>query len=236
MTNGLDAHKEKGSAARQSGQSLAEYGLILALVAIVALAVLIVLGNQTGLGIKRALDGFKGEAAASFSELFDDEPSLEWQQIWGSWAIENGRFSSSDRWSKAVTAVPGSDYTFSMNLQTTNSAGSNIWDVSRVLFRFQDTNNYYAVVPKTNGILELAKMQDGRWHSWLAYANTGADPMQSQNYQVTVIGERIQVWQNGVLTIDYSDPAPIPDGGIGVGNDWSEGAFDNVEITMEEQP
>ncbi|RMG71867.1 MAG: DUF1080 domain-containing protein [Chloroflexi bacterium] len=232
----LSAVNRKRNRFAQSGQGLTEYALLLALVAVVVIAALTLLGDSTALGFKRTLDGFQGQLQTVYTDLFDEEPLLEWQQIWGRWTIENGRFTSSDRWSKVVTALPVDDYTFSLDLQTTATRGDNIWDVTRVVFRFADTDNYYAIVPKTDGVMELAKMQNGQWHSWLAYANTGADPLQSQNFQVTVEGAHIQVWQNGQLYIDYTDPNPIPSGGVGVSNDWSEGAMDNVQITVSEQP
>lgn len=119
-----------------------------------------------------------------------------------------------------------------MDVQTLKP-GNKIWRVTRVVFRFQDTDNYYAIVPKTDGTVELAKMQNGKWRPWLAYAHVGIDPTQPHNYKVRVVGNQIQVWVDGQPVIQYTDPNPIPEGGIGVSNDHSQGAFDNVQVQME---
>jgi hypothetical protein len=141
---------------------------------------------------------------------------------------------SKKKWAKAVTALSGSDYQFSLDLQTLSKKHKHIWDVSRVVFRFQDPSNYYAVVPKRDGTLELAKMQNGVWHPWLNSAYTGADPTKPHNFQVKVVGSKISVWQDGIPMMEYSDPNPIPSGGIGVTNDNSRGRFDNVKIQVFE--
>ena len=219
---------------REKGQGLVEYALIVALVAIVAIAALILLGKGSRDAYETTLHAFEGSDTAEYlRDDFEGSSPFSWQSIWGAWQIVNGQLTSTDRWSKAVAALPGPDYTFSLDMQTMESNGSYIWEVSCVVFRFQNTDNYYAVVPKTDGNLELAKMQNGQWRPWLAWAPTGADPMKMHNYQVEANGNRIQVWMDGVKYIDYTDPDPIPDGGIGVTNDGSVGAIDNVEVRVE---
>lgn len=221
---------------REHGQGITEYALILVILVVSVIGVVALFGEQMGIHFYRALQPFQGATpqaeTVTFRDDFEGAGDLDWQFIWGRWHRKDGRLVSHARWSKAVAPVTGPDYTYSVDLQTLRT-GRRIWNVSRVVFRFQDTRNYYAVVPKTDGVLELAKMQDGRWRPWLAYARTDADPTQPHNYQVKVVGNHIQVWVDGNQYLDYQDPNPIPDGGIGVTNDHSYGAFDNVQVTME---
>ncbi len=218
---------------REDGQGLTEYILILVLLVISVIGAVALFGEQIGLHMTTALDPFQGDSDSTYYDDFNGTSNLDWQFIWGKWENEDGRMVSNKRWAKAVAAVGGPDYTYSVDLQTLQPGQRHIWEVSRVVFRFQSTENYYALVPKTDGVLELAKMQDGQWRPWLAYAKTGADPTQVHNYKVRVVGNHIQVWMDNQLYIDYQDPNPIPDGGVGVTNEQSSGAFDNVQVTME---
>lgn len=218
---------------RERGTSTSEYALIVGLVGVAVIAALVLLGQTTSLRFKEALEPFAGKNLQQLLDDFESHSDLDWQYIWGNWHTEDGWLTSGDRWSKAVAALPGADYTFSLDLQTLTSAGNNPWDVSRVVFRFQDTDNYYAIVPKTDGTVELAKMQNGQWRPWLAYANIGVDPMQPHNYKVDVVGNRIQVYVDGQKVVEYEDPSPILSGGVGVTNDWSTGRFDNVNVEIK---
>ncbi len=137
---------------REKGQGLVEYALIVALVAIVAIAALILLGKGSRDAYETTLHAFEGSDTAEYlRDDFEGSSPFSWQSIWGAWQIVNGQLTSTDRWSKAVAALPGPDYTFSLDMQTMESNGSYIWEVSCVVFRFQNTDNYYAVVPKTDG-------------------------------------------------------------------------------------
>lgn len=214
------------------GQALIEYGVIIALVALASVGALALMGDRLVTIFDQTLQPFQGPIAPMYADAFDGQGNLDWQFIWGKWKVRDGRMVGMSRWSKAIAALPGPNYTFSMDVQTLKP-GKKIWRVTRVVFRFQDTKNYYAVVPKTDGTIELAKMQNGKWRPWLAYAHVGIDPTEPHNYKVRVVGNQIQVWVDGQPVIQYTDPNPIPDGGIGVSNDHSRGAFDNVQVQME---
>jgi len=219
----------------QRGATLPGYALILMFVAIGAMGSLAMLGSSVDQNMGNLSSSMQSvEAASTFLEDdFSGEGGLLWQQIWGKWKIDkHGRFKSKKKWAKAVTFLDGNDYQFSLDLQTLSKKYKHMWDVSRVVFRFQDPKNYYALVPKRDGTLELAKMQDGVWHPWLNHAYTGANPNKSHNYQVRIVGNHISVWQDGLRLIDYTDPNPVPSGGIGVTNSNSRGRFDNVKIQV----
>ena len=158
-------------------------------------------------------------------------PALSWHSLAGAWSSVDGGLTSNDLWSKAVADVPGPDYTFGLSMRTTPK-GPDVWNVSRVLVRFQDEKNFYAVVPKIDGSIELAKMQHGVWLPWLASANAKLDPSQSHQYDVSVSGSRIQVSVDGRLLINFTDANPIRSGGVGVGNDRSAATFSGAMVTM----
>jgi len=55
--------------------------------------------------------------------------------------------------------------------------------------------------------------------------------------KIIVSGGHIQVFVNNQLVIDFTDPNPIPFGGIGLGAIWEVNAwFDNVSVTPEFSP
>lgn len=165
------------------------------------------------------------------ADAFDGKGTMTWDSINGKWQQKNGTLSSNSRYAAAVANVPASDYVYSLDMQTTDSQGKTVWDVTRALFRYQDKDNYYAVVPKSDGMIELAKMQNGEWRPWLGYATTGLNPTQMQNYQVVAKGNTIQVWANGQQYIEYVDPNPILTGGVGAVNSASKGTIDNVKVS-----
>lgn len=219
---------------REEGQGLTEYALILALLVATVVAALVLMGRSTGEAYETTLDAFEGDPGETLLiDNFDDRRDLKWQYFWGKWAVEDGRLKTTNgMWAKAVAPLPGPNYTMSMDMRVTSSDGKHIWSVTRVVFRFESIKNFYAVVPKTDGVLELAKKQNNKWYPWLAYANAGINPMQFHRYQVDVSGNHIQVWVDGKKYIDYTDPHPIMSGGIGVSNGASTSEIDNVEVRL----
>lgn len=218
----------------QEGQGLVEYGLILVLIALVAMGALVGLGKGSNIGFTKTLAAFQGEESSLLQDKFDGSGNMEWQSIFGTWSIIEGRMQGGDRyWTLMLSPVPADDYTYSVDLQTINSRGVQFWDVARTVFRFQDTKNYYSLLVDRRGTIELAKTQNGRWVSSLAWGRTGADPLAEHTFKVKVTDSRIQAWLDDQQYIDFVDPDPIPTGGVGIANDASLTAFDNVEVIME---
>jgi hypothetical protein len=127
--------------------------------------------------------------------------------------------------------VGAPDYTYSVTLQTTASTGNEASNVAEVAFRYQDANNYYAIVAEKNGVVELAKMQNGQWRPMLAYATTGTNTFSANDYSVGVSGSSISVKVNGKSVIQYTDPAAIQSGGVGVVNNNSSASISKVNVT-----
>ncbi|RME48249.1 MAG: hypothetical protein D6791_03805 [Chloroflexi bacterium] len=218
----------------ETGATIVDYALILGLIAAAAIGGLIAVGGGLDVSLAAIGDNLADAPAevADTVEQYFDQNDLDWDFIWGKWKQnKKGWMYSKQKWAKAVARLTGSDYEFSLDLQTTRT-GKDIWDVSRVIFRFQDPKNYYALVPKKDGSLELAKMQNGKWIPWLKNVYTGANPKKPHNFKVRVVGNNIQVWQDGRYIFDYTDPNPIPTGNVGVTNDDSRGRFSNLQVTV----
>jgi hypothetical protein len=156
-------------------------------------------------------------------------PIAAFRSVGGVWTVVDGRLQGSGS-SKAVADATGSDYTFAVDLQTVK-AGKAATDTSRVVFHYQDDKNYYAVVPRTNGALELGKMQNGKWTASLASVkNTGIDPTAVHRYEVRVVGNTIAVVVDGKALITYTDKKPVVSGGVGVANNNSTAIFGNATV------
>ena len=241
------------SNAQPRGQGFVEYAIALALIALIAFGALTTLGGGIAGVFKHTLEPVQGQTTVQeFGDDFEGHGSLKWEctngWIWwwrknrrcetygGGWRLRNGRWESRSLWSRAVAPLPGTDYTYSVDMQVRSPWWWRWWHrsyyTSRVVFRYQDSKNYYALVPRTDGTLELAKRENGRWRSRLAYVRVGIDPTQTHNYKVKVQGNQIQVWVDDQQVMTYQDPHPISQGGVGVENFWSYSAMDNVRVTM----
>ncbi len=175
--------------------------------------------------------GVPGTSFKPLHDNFDGKGDMPWRDAAGHWTTDKGARTSTDPWAATVADVGGDDYTYKVTLQTTASSGPDTWNTTRAVFRYQDAQNYYAVVTKKDGTVELAKMQGGVWSPWLAYANTGTDPFKANNYQVRVAGGAVEVKVNGKTAIRYTDANPIATGGVGAINDGSSGRMSKVTVT-----
>ena len=237
----------------QRGQSLVEYVIIIGSIALIALATLALVGGGVAGVFKHTLASWSGPSKniAHLEDSFDGHGNLQWectngwywrwrkarrcQSYWGGWRIRHGRMESRSWFSRAVSAVTGPNYTYALDLRVKKSWWSRYFPsfTSRIVFRYQDSRNYYALIPRTDGTLVLAKRQNGRWYSNLAYVHAGIDPGQMHRYQVQVKGNEIQIAIDGQQLMTYRDPQPIPDGVIGVENYVSHSVIDNVTVDVE---
>lgn len=234
----------------ERGQSVLEYALIILLMAGLTILALWFLGG----GVRDALARLfqqptsggeepnpiveetpspmdsPGDFFIALVDDFLDKAGLDWNIANGNWLAKDGLFQSAGQGSLAWVKVPLPDYTYSVDLITLKSGKKSASQVTQAVVRFQDEKNYYAIIPNTNGIIELAKMQNGVWYPSLAVASVGVNPEKMNALQVKVSGSQIEVSLNGTLVIRYNDPSPIPSGGAGAVNNGSAGAIDNVRI------
>jgi Flp pilus assembly pilin Flp len=232
----------------ENGQSMLEYALIILLMAGLTIAALWLLGGGVRDALARLFQPTPAGETPPFSEEspapsgaadhffiplvddFVDQALLDWQISKGNWLVKDGLFQSAGQGSLAWVKVPLPDYTYSLDLTTLKSGKKSADQVTQAVVRFQDEKNYYAIIPNQNGVIELAKMQNGVWYPSLAVAHVGVDPEKTNALQVKVSGSQVEVNLNGTLVIRYDDPSPIPSGGAGAVNNGSAGAIDHVKI------
>ncbi len=244
------------------GADLAEYALLIGLVALVIVSALTTLGGNISAALSKAgqsavvsndnQSGSGGHATKSnngkgdktgneagsgsgtevlYSDHFDKKKdNTKWYNR-GKWKWCHGAFCGGGRWDYAVTGDAHlRDFDYSVRLRSDKIYGREPWNGSRVVFRFHDSNNYYALVPRRNGVLELGKMEHGVWHPALATAKGMGNPKQWQNYRVVATGNTITTYLNGKKMMRYVDPHPISAGRVGVINDNSRARFDDVVV------
>lgn len=236
------------------GQGIVEYTIIISLVALVALGSLALLGGGVAGVFKHTLSPIPGNEAQTVEHLQDDfegHSDLQWEctngwtrtwrkghqctSRWGGWRLRHGHLESRSWFSRAVSAVTGANYTYAVDLRVQPSWWSRYFPsfTARVVFHYQDSKNYYALIPRSDGTLVLAKRENGHWRSNLAYVRANIDPSQTHRYQVQVEGNQIKVAVDGQPLIAYQDPHPIPQGGIGVENYLAQSVVDNVQVDVK---
>ncbi len=216
---------------RSCGANIAEYALIIGLIALAGIGGLTALGGHVSSLLGNAAENTaSSDSGPAYYDNFDGEGNLKWHRS-GRWKQCDGALCGTSRWGYAVAGDKNlTDYDYSVRVKTDARHGHAIWNVTRILFRFHNRSNYYALVPKTDGVLELAKREHGRWKPWLAYGKGFGDPMQWHNYRVTVSGSSVKAYVDGKEILTYVDPHPIKSGRAGVINDNSSGRFDNVSL------
>ena len=170
-----------------------------------------------------------------YYDSFDGSGNIHWTSSYGTWASSKQVFTSSDNYAKVIGDISFPNYDFSTDVQTVKTMGSDIWDVTMVLFRVQDANNFYAVMIKTDGVVELAANRNGKWQGWISITATKFSPFDNHTFRVKAFGDHIQVFIDNKKEVDYRDPSPILSGGIGFANNNSIGLVDNVEVDRRAQ-
>ena len=108
--------------------------------------------------------------------------------------------------------------------------GENPWNVGRVVFRFQNWDNRYELILKTDGELELGAFKGGSWVGGLATASGVGDPLLWHEFKVRLEGANIRVWVDGSLRINYTDPDPLLWGRVGMAGDSSRAQGDDFTV------
>jgi len=216
---------------RSFGANLAEYALIIGLVGLVSVGSVAVLGGHVSTLLRNeAENSAVGDGGPAYYDHFDGNGSLKWHRH-GRWRHCDGALCGTSPWGYDVAGEKKmTDYDYSVRVKTDHRRGHATWNVTRIVFRFRNRNNYYALVPKTNGVLELAKREHGRWKPWLAYGKGFGDPMQWHTYRVVVNGNSVKAYVDGKEMLTYVDPHPIKSGRAGVINDNASGRFDDVSL------
>ena len=161
-----------------------------------------------------------------------------WTVKYGTWDASSGylegekgviKINDTSWWDKT-------GYTISLKMKTSAPGGYN-WNVGTIRFRYINDSNYYAVMLKKDGHIELGKMQNGTWHSYLNDTYTGLNCTEWHDFKLVVFRQDIEVYVDGVKYLYYWDPNPINEsgnvyGGIALDADNSTAEFDDVKVRL----
>ena len=160
---------------------------------------------------------FLGDRTTTNTIVLNDDFSSgsgNWDIESGAWDTNSGFFRGYNGISVAKDHSWWSKWGLNITLRMkTESAGSESWNVGRILFRYIDDNNYYALILKTDEYLELAKMQNGVWHNMLANVNVSKDPLTWHTFHIVSFRNETEVYFDGNRVIYFWDDNPINSSG-----------------------
>ena len=107
--------------------------------------------------------------------------------------------------------VNSKNYSFNVEIRAF-IVGKNTWDVPWILFDYVDENNYYYILLHKHGVLELARLVEGKREPYIASIQTSQTPFQTHKYHVFLNKTTITVILDGKykLTAPRHPPATNP--------------------------
>jgi hypothetical protein len=211
----------------------------LAVIAAVTAVVAASLGHQAA--------GASPGAPPTLSDTFSGNAldSGKWLSVWGRAIVRDGRIElsstppaspSQSASSLVLSRLAWSDLSLSFDTTTLSQLrqpAPNPWEVAWVFFRYGDLAHYYWLALKPNG-WELGKKDGGPTDGSAPqiFLATGSEPVfpigRRYHVQVSMIAGTVSVTVDGVPLFTYSDPSPLPSGAIGLYEEDSRVAFDDV--------
>ncbi len=218
---------------QELGSNLAEYALIIGVLALAGVGSVAAMGGNISDLLNRSSANMTtqpSDVETTYHDNFDGHGNLDWK-YYKKWHKCNGGICRSGSYRDWAVAGEKSwrDYEYTARLKT-DRAGKHNWNVPRLVFRFQDPDNYYYLVPNKDGRLELAKHQHGKWKTWLASAPDYGDPAAWHTYKVKAVGNTITVYADGKQMLQYVDPQPITAGQVGAYMAGARGRYGDVHV------
>jgi len=129
------------------------------------------------------------------------------------------------------------NYDVCVDVVQKNTDPSTSW--ASLLFWGIDYENYYLFQAATNGYVNVARKQKGRWLnpvSWIQTADTVRPGTESNNLRVVIKGNQVTGYVNGKEVLSFKGQPPDGGGLLGVyGNSPKDAAasydFDNFKVT-----
>lgn len=182
----------------------------------------------------------KASGSSEYYEISIDSPKHEEYE----WSVEDGVFSTDNAGKFIYGETTWSDYTLSatfspkpgstilrgiLMFRVSNYAGGGQWDIDYNEGR-SCYQGYYLVILRNNsgGRITLYKQNFGSTRLTYATVDLGTDG--SANVEVKAVGSNIQVYCNGELAIDYTDPNPFITGAVGL-QEMASTLVSNLEVT-----
>ncbi len=211
----------------------------LGMIAVVAAVLAASLGHQAA--------GASPGAPPTLSDMFSGKTldSGKWLSAWGRAIVREGRLElsstppaspSQSASSLVLSRLTWSDLSLSFDTTTLSQLrqpAPNPWEVAWVFFRYADLAHYYWLALKPNG-WELGKKDGGPpdGSAPQIFLETGSEPVfpigRRYHVQLSMIAGTVSVTVDGVPLLTYTDPSPLPSGAIGLYEEDSRVAFDDV--------
>jgi len=211
------------------------------------LAVIAALAAVAAASLGHEAAGASPGAAPTLSDMFSGKAldSGKWLGAWGRAIVRDGRLElsstppaspSQSASSLVLSRLTWSDLSLSFDTTTLSQlrqSTPNPWEVAWVLFRYADLAHYYWLALKPNG-WELGKKDGGPLDGSApqVFLETGSEPVfpigRRYHVQLSMIAGTVSVAVDGVPLLTYTDPSPLPSGAIGLYEEDSRVAFDDV--------
>ncbi|MCK4532820.1 hypothetical protein KAU39_03460 [bacterium] len=159
----------------------------------------------------------------------------DWQALFSEQDMEvkKGHLKGSNYAESTLGSEDWSNYTFTVSAKIIKS-GKEDGDVAQIKFRANNfPENFYALMLKKSGTLELSKMQEGEWHSCLAHSFDAGNIKKWNDFKIEAEGAKLKISVNEQLKIVYTDPEPILNGGVGLRASSGIVQWDNSEVAIK---
>ncbi|WP_178021325.1 DUF1080 domain-containing protein [uncultured Paenibacillus sp.] len=166
-----------------------------------------------------------------FSDDFEDNDFSHWTVSGGVWSlVTDGSLALSQNTpSGEALAYAGdaswTDYSYSARVKLLTATGN-----AGLVFRYADHSNYYTLRLNDSGDkVELYKKSGGTM-TLVSSASYAVTPGQWAAMKVTVSGNAITGFVDGVQLLQWTDPSPLPAGKIGIRMHTSAARMDDVKV------
>lgn len=160
----------------------------------------------------------------------------DWETGLGTWVTENHELSgeggqtwSTDQWDDVDVSIRMKTLAQDPEGRMPELEFYTGW----VHFRFQDYNNHYQFLLKTNGVAELVKYAEanGVVERTFWREQTDLSPFDWNLVRIHMQGGQIQVFLNSIKVLDVTDPSPLPAGIVGFESHYAHVHWDDMAIT-----
>ncbi len=160
---------------------------------------------------------------------FEDGNSEGWIAVTGAWAVESSgggyAYRQMDASGPALalsSGEGGSRQIVEVEVKPLSFGSADAW--VGVVARYIDSDNHYAVALRSDGVIELRKVENGLVTT-IASATAVVTTGSSQALRLTAVGESLKVYLNGRLALQATDMI-FPAGPTGLATSGASAEFD----------
>ncbi len=183
-----------------------------------------------------ALRFHNSAAAAIRSQPPQDEHWVQQGYLWraegGSWSQTAGQFIADDTGILVLTETLPLGFAVEVTLETVSTELLR-GNVARVLFNYHSDDHTYAVYLRSDGRLQLTRLDPHMGRITLAKEETGLDPRQPHQILIERFGGQIRVWIDGNMTLEALEASPLDGGHLALWSGTGGAAFGIRRIDLE---